>query len=356
MAPQAVPDAPGGNVPPAIRASGLVKTFGTLRAVDDVTFELAPGRIYGLLGPNGSGKTTLIRLLAGLTLPTAGWAEVLGTRMPSRQNLERIGYMTQADGVYTALTVAREPPLLRRGLRRGRRRARGRRARGRRSRGPAGLDRGDALGRPAATPVARLRPHPPAARPVPGRTNGRGGSAPPRRVLGPLPDARRRRDHDRRVEPRHGRGGPLRRAPLRPLRQAHCPGPGGDPRPRRAPPTSSRRSSARRGRGGDPVSRRRVAALFRRVAAEIRRDRPSLALLFIAPILITGLLTFILRDSQAPQVTAVVVNTAGVRGQLVTGRPGARAPAWRGSPSATSPTKLPPAPPSRTLDRVRRRS
>ena len=106
MAPQAVPDAPGGNVPPAIRASGLVKTFGTLRAVDDVTFELAPGRIYGLLGPNGSGKTTLIRLLAGLTLPTAGWAEVLGTRMPSRQNLERIGYMTQADGVYTALTVA----------------------------------------------------------------------------------------------------------------------------------------------------------------------------------------------------------------------------------------------------------
>ena len=65
------------------------------------------------------------------------------------------------------------------------------------------------------------------------------------------------------------------------------------------------------------MSRRRVAAIFRRVAAEIRRDRPSLALLFIAPILITGLVTFILRDSQAPQVTAVIVNTAGVRGQLV---------------------------------------
>ena len=90
----------------AIRAQGLVKAFGALRAVDDVTFELAPGRIYGLLGPNGSGKTTLIRLLTGLTQPTAGWAEVLGTRMPSRPNLSRIGYMTQADGVYTALTVA----------------------------------------------------------------------------------------------------------------------------------------------------------------------------------------------------------------------------------------------------------
>jgi ABC-2 type transport system ATP-binding protein len=91
--------------PPAIRALGLVKSFGAIRAVDDVTFDLAPGRIYGLLGPNGSGKTTLIRLMAGLTQPTSGWAEVLGTRMPSRSNLGRIGYMTQADGVYSALTV-----------------------------------------------------------------------------------------------------------------------------------------------------------------------------------------------------------------------------------------------------------
>jgi ABC-2 type transport system permease protein len=65
------------------------------------------------------------------------------------------------------------------------------------------------------------------------------------------------------------------------------------------------------------MSRRRVVALFRRVISEIRRDRPSLALLFIAPIVITGLVTFILRESQAPQVTAVVVNLAGPRGQAV---------------------------------------
>ena len=64
------------------------------------------------------------------------------------------------------------------------------------------------------------------------------------------------------------------------------------------------------------MSRRRVLALFRRVVSEIRRDRPSLALLFIAPIVITGLVTFILRESQPPQVTAVVVNLAGARGQL----------------------------------------
>ncbi len=65
------------------------------------------------------------------------------------------------------------------------------------------------------------------------------------------------------------------------------------------------------------MSRRRVVALFRRVVSEIRRDRPSLALLFIAPIVITGLVTFILRDSQVPQVNAAVVNAAGVRGGVV---------------------------------------
>ncbi len=90
---------------PAIRASGLVKRFGPLVAVDEVSVDLAGGRIYGILGPNGSGKTTLIRLLMGLARPTAGVAEVLGTRMPSRPMLARIGYMTQADGVYPALTV-----------------------------------------------------------------------------------------------------------------------------------------------------------------------------------------------------------------------------------------------------------
>jgi ABC-2 type transport system ATP-binding protein len=90
---------------PAIRADGLVKQFGAVRAVDDVTFDMRPGRIYGLLGPNGSGKTTLIRLLTGMTRATAGHAEVLGVRMPSRANLARIGYMTQGDGVYPALTA-----------------------------------------------------------------------------------------------------------------------------------------------------------------------------------------------------------------------------------------------------------
>jgi ABC-2 type transport system ATP-binding protein len=89
----------------AVRAVDLVKTFGAIRAVDGISFDLAPGRIYGLLGPNGSGKTTLIRLLTGMARPTSGHAEVLGAIMPSRPTLARIGYMTQADGIYPTLTV-----------------------------------------------------------------------------------------------------------------------------------------------------------------------------------------------------------------------------------------------------------
>ena len=65
------------------------------------------------------------------------------------------------------------------------------------------------------------------------------------------------------------------------------------------------------------MSGRRVAALFRRVVQEIRRDHPSLGLLFVAPILITGLVTFILREGQTPTVSAVIVNDAGPPGSLV---------------------------------------
>ena len=91
--------------PPAIVTERLTKRFGDLAAVDAIDVALPAGRIYGLLGPNGSGKTTLIRLLAGLARPTSGSARVLGVEMPSRANLERIGYMTQADGVYMELSV-----------------------------------------------------------------------------------------------------------------------------------------------------------------------------------------------------------------------------------------------------------
>ncbi len=90
---------------PVVEARGLRKDFGPIHAVDGIDLALPAGRIYGLIGPNGSGKTTLIRLLVGLARPTAGEARVLDTVMPSRALLDRIGYMTQADGIYPELSV-----------------------------------------------------------------------------------------------------------------------------------------------------------------------------------------------------------------------------------------------------------
>ena len=88
---------------------------------------------------------------------------------------------------------------------------------------------------------------------------------------------------------------------------------GCDRRPRAGVPETRRR------RGGDPMNGRRIAALFRRVTEEIRRDRPSIALLFIAPLVITGLVTFILREGQTPAIDAVIVNQAGTPGTIVAG-------------------------------------
>jgi ABC-2 type transport system ATP-binding protein len=63
---------------PAIEAKGLVKTFGTTRALDGIDLHIPAGSVYGLLGPNGAGKTTAVRVLATLTRPDAGVATVFG--------------------------------------------------------------------------------------------------------------------------------------------------------------------------------------------------------------------------------------------------------------------------------------
>jgi ABC-2 type transport system ATP-binding protein len=65
-------------ITPAIRVSGLVKTFGTTRALDGLDLEVRRGEVHGFLGPNGSGKTTTIRILLGLLRANAGRVELLG--------------------------------------------------------------------------------------------------------------------------------------------------------------------------------------------------------------------------------------------------------------------------------------
>ena len=82
---------------PAVAAQGLVRRFGSFTAVDDLSFDIRPGEIFGFLGPNGSGKSTTIRMLCGLLLPTEGDASVGGISIRKNPELvrERIGYMSQ---------------------------------------------------------------------------------------------------------------------------------------------------------------------------------------------------------------------------------------------------------------------
>lgn len=76
-APAAPPHAPDRPLP-AISVRGLTKRFGGQLAVDDLSFDVPMGRVVGFLGPNGSGKSTTLRMIVGLTTPTAGSAAVLG--------------------------------------------------------------------------------------------------------------------------------------------------------------------------------------------------------------------------------------------------------------------------------------
>lgn len=91
----------------AIRARGLSKNFGALRAVSSLDLDVPKGEIYGFLGPNGSGKSTTIRMLCGLLNPSEGYADVLGTRIPGDARLlkPRIGYMTQKFSLFGDMTV-----------------------------------------------------------------------------------------------------------------------------------------------------------------------------------------------------------------------------------------------------------
>ncbi|GAA4140337.1 ABC transporter ATP-binding protein [Leifsonia shinshuensis] len=100
------------NQSPAIRLSGLRKTFGSLTAVDGVDLTVRTGEVIALLGPNGAGKSTTIDLALGLARPTAGTAELFGGD-PRRAIREgRVGAMLQGGALLPTLTVAESVALV----------------------------------------------------------------------------------------------------------------------------------------------------------------------------------------------------------------------------------------------------
>ncbi len=92
---------------PAIDVRGLTRRFGSFVAVDNLSFQVEPGEIFGFLGANGAGKSTTIRMLCGLLRPTEGTALIDGIDVGADPEgvKRRIGYMSQRFSLYEALTV-----------------------------------------------------------------------------------------------------------------------------------------------------------------------------------------------------------------------------------------------------------
>ena len=90
----------------SIEVDGISKNFGVQKAVNNVTFSVEPGEIFGLLGPNGAGKTTIIRIILDIFKPDAGKVAVLGGPMTEAKK-NQIGYMPEERGLYQDISLER---------------------------------------------------------------------------------------------------------------------------------------------------------------------------------------------------------------------------------------------------------
>ncbi len=102
-----IPPREGGDSEIAIEAEGLTQRFGDFTAVDNVSFRISKGEIFGFLGSNGCGKTTTMKMLTGLLEPTEGTAKLFGHEVDARDMAvrRRVGFMSQAFSLYSELTV-----------------------------------------------------------------------------------------------------------------------------------------------------------------------------------------------------------------------------------------------------------
>lgn len=86
----------------------LKKTYATQKAVDDISFSVEPGSIFGLLGPNGAGKTTLLRMITGILYPDDGQVLFEGKPFDAMKDVEKIGYMPEERGLYKKMKIGEQ--------------------------------------------------------------------------------------------------------------------------------------------------------------------------------------------------------------------------------------------------------
>ena len=92
---------------PTLILEHVTKRFGDFTAVDDLSLQVRPGRVFGLIGPNGAGKTTTIRMIVNITIPDSGRIELFGQPMETRLQ-DRIGYLPEERGLYRKMKVGEQ--------------------------------------------------------------------------------------------------------------------------------------------------------------------------------------------------------------------------------------------------------
>ena len=91
-----------------LRVQNLKKYFATQKAVDDISFNVEKGSIFGLLGPNGAGKTTLIRMITGIFYPDEGQITFDGKKFDPTNDVVHIGYMPEERGLYKKMKIGEQ--------------------------------------------------------------------------------------------------------------------------------------------------------------------------------------------------------------------------------------------------------
>lgn len=95
-----------------LELSHLKKYYATQKAVDDVSFSIEPGQIFGLLGPNGAGKTTLLRMITGIFYPDEGSIVFDGKKFDPENDIQKIGYMPEERGLYKKMKIGDQAMFL----------------------------------------------------------------------------------------------------------------------------------------------------------------------------------------------------------------------------------------------------